>query len=91
MEVYFRSYGKVGRAVALIVHLVRIAFGFSYSYWNRIHLMRREWADSPLCSVFPGAYFGDAIHRHVHSVLDTANPFPLPIPVRSVGLAEAEH
>jgi hypothetical protein len=47
-------------------------------------------ADSPLCSVLAGVYFGDAIHRHVHSVLDTANPFPLLIPVRSGHLAEAE-
>ena len=39
----FRSHGKVGRAVALIVYLVPIALGLLILIGIALHLMRREW------------------------------------------------
>ena len=42
-KVLFRSHGKVGRAVALIIYLVPIALGFLILIGIALHLMRREW------------------------------------------------
>ena len=64
---------------------------FFYSGWNRSSADEATVADSALRSVLPGACFCDAIRRHVHSLLDTADPFPFPIAVRGGDLAEAEH